>query len=78
MLNFYCLESDLSAHFSMVRTAEFYCVSPDPYSGSGYETKLGHAGKVKLQFIIIAFFKRHVGGRSLFTISFGPVQLMKQ
>ena len=24
--------------FFVVRTMEFYCVSPDPYSGSGYET----------------------------------------
>ena len=62
----------------MVRITEFYCASPDPYSGSGYETKLGHTGKFKLQFIVGAFFKRHVGGRSLFTISFGPVQVLKQ
>ena len=78
MMYFYCLESDLSAHFSMVRTMEFYCASPDPYSGSGYKTKLGHTGKVKLQFIVSAFFKRHVGGMLLFTISFGPVQVLKQ
>ena len=57
---------------------EFYCMSPDPCSGSGYKTKLGHAGKVKLQVIVSAFFKRHVGGMSLFIISFGPVQLLKQ
>ena len=79
VLHFYCLESDLSAHFSMVRTAQFYCVSPDPYStGSGYKTKLGHTGKVKLQFIVSAFLKRHVGEMSLFIISFGPVQVLKQ
>ena len=53
-------------------------VSPDPCSGSGYNTKLGHTGKVKLQFIISAFFKRHVGGMSLFIISFDTVQLLQQ
>ena len=37
-----------------------------------------HTGKVKLQFIVSAFFKMHVGGMSLFNISFVSVQLLIQ
>ena len=40
MTYYYCLESDWWLHFSVVRTIEFYCVSPDPCSGSGYETNM--------------------------------------
>ena len=68
----------LATTFSAVRTMELYCVSLVPCSGSGYKTKLGHTGKVKLQFIVSAFLKRHVGGMLLFIISFGSLQVLKQ
>ena len=77
--NYFLLSQiQLATTFSAVRTMELYCVSPDPCSGSGYKTKLGHTGKVKLQFIVSAFLKRHVGRMSLFIISFGSLQVLKQ
>ena len=35
---FYHLKSDWWPHFSAVKTTEFYCMSPNPCSESGYET----------------------------------------
>ena len=35
---FYYSKSDWWLHISAVETTEFYCVSPEPYLGSQYET----------------------------------------